>query len=154
MNEHRRQILDMLSQGKITADEAERLLAALDRSAASDSAGAGAASPATRFKYLRILVDSDNGDNNPYQGPVKVNIRVPMKLLRAGVRLAGLIPAQAREHVNEALRQKGIPFNIDQIKPDNLEDLVDQLNELTIDVDVNNKGGYGDEKVKVRVFCE
>ena len=154
MNEHRRQILEMLSQGKITADEAERLIAALDKTAPVDSTGAGSASSAARYKYLRILVDSNNGDNNPYQGPVKVNIRVPMKLLRAGVRLAGLIPAQAREHVNEALRQKGIPFNIDQIKPDNLEDLVDQLNELTIDVDVNNKSGYGDEKVKVRVFCE
>jgi hypothetical protein len=152
MNEHRRQILEMLSQGKITADEAERLIAAVDKSAASSSVAAGA-TPATRFKYLRVLVDSDNG-GNPYQGPVKVNIRVPMNLLRAGVRLAGLIPPQAREHVNEALRQKGIPFDLSQIKPDNLEDLVDQLNELTIDVDVNNKGGYGDEKVKVRVFCE
>ena len=153
MNEHRRQILEMLSQGKITADEAERLIAALDKSAASESATAGQATPATPYKYLRVLVDADSG-GNPHQGPVKVNIRVPMNLLRAGVRLAGLIPPQAREHVNEALRQKGIPFDINQIKPDNLEDLVDQLNELTIDVDVNNKGGYGEEKVKVRVFCE
>jgi hypothetical protein len=153
MNEHRRQILEMLSQGKITADEAERLIAALDKSAASESATAGQATPATRYKYLRVLVDADNG-GNPHQGPVKVNIRVPMNLLRAGVRLAGLIPPQAREHVNEALRQKGIPFDINQIKPDNLEDLVDQLNELTIDVDVNNKDGYGEDKVKVRVFCE
>ena len=153
MNEHRRQILEMLAQGKITADEAERLIAALDKSAASESATAGQATPATRYKYLRVLVDSDSG-GNPHQGPVKVNIRVPMNLLRAGVRLAGLIPPQAREHVNEALRQKGIPFDINQIKPDNLKDLVDQLNELTIDVDVNNKGGYGEDKVKVRVFCE
>ena len=30
MNENRRQILEMLAAGKITADEAERLLAALD----------------------------------------------------------------------------------------------------------------------------
>ena len=30
MNDNRRQILEMLSAGKITADEAERLLAALD----------------------------------------------------------------------------------------------------------------------------
>jgi len=75
-------------------------------------------------------------------------------VLRAGVRLAGLIPPQARDHVNEALRERGIPFDLSQIKPDNLEELVDQLNELTIDVDVNNRGGYGDEKVKVRVFCE
>jgi galactitol-specific phosphotransferase system IIB component len=74
-----------------------------------------------------------------------------MQLLRAGVRLAGLIPAQAREHVNEALREKGIPFDINQIRPDNLEELVDQLSDLTVDVDVN---GNPSEKVKVRVFCE
>ena len=153
MNEHRRQILEMLSQGKITADEAERLITALDKSATSPSTAAAAATNVTRFKYLRVLVDADNG-GNPHQGPVKVNIRVPMNLLRAGVRLAGLIPPQAREHVNEALRERGIPFDLSQIRPDNLEDLVDQLNELTIDVDVNNKAGYGDEKVKVRVFCE
>jgi len=30
MNENRRQILEMLSTGKITADEAERLIAALE----------------------------------------------------------------------------------------------------------------------------
>ena len=30
MNDNRRQILEMLAAGKITADEAERLLAALD----------------------------------------------------------------------------------------------------------------------------
>ena len=153
MNEHRRQILDMLSQGKITADEAERLIAALDNDASTASSGNGAPSTTIKAKYLRVLVDSENG-GNPYHGPVKVNIRVPMELLRAGVRLAGLIPPQAREHVNEALRERGIPFDLSQIKPDNLEELVDQLNELTIDVDVNNRGGFGDEKVKVRVFCE
>jgi hypothetical protein len=153
MNEHRRQILDMLSAGKITADEAERLLAAVEREAPAASSGKGSHSPASKAKYLRVLVDSENG-GNPYHGPIKVNIRVPMQLLRAGVRLAGLIPAQAREHVNEAMRERGIPFDLSQLKPDNLQELVDQLNDLTIDVDVDNKGGFGQEKVKVRVFCE
>ena len=150
MNEHRRQILEMLATGKITADEAERLIAALEKSDSPLSSGGGTSSPAAKPKYLRVLVDSnDSGD--PYHGPVKVNLRVPMQLLRAGVRLAGLIPAQAREHVNEALREKGIPFDINQIRPENLEELVDQLSDLTVDVDVN---GNPSEKVKVRVFCE
>ena len=153
MNEHRRQILQMLEAGQITADEAERLIRALDKSDEATSTRTTGPSPVERYKYIRVLVDSENG-GNPHQGPVKVNIRVPMRLLRAGVRLSGLIPPQAREHVNEALRQKGIPFDLSQIKPDNLEELVDALNELTIDVDVNNKNGYGNEKVKVRVFCE
>ena len=153
MNEHRRQILDMLSAGKITADEAERLLAAVERESPAASSGNGSQSPAAKAKYLRVLVDSENG-GNPYHGPIKVNIRVPMQLLRAGVRLAGLIPPQAREHVNQAMRERGIPFDLSQLKPDNLQELVDQLNDLTIDVDVDNKGGFGQEKVKVRVFCE
>ena len=99
-----------------------------------------------------MLVDADNA-GDPHQGPVKVNIRVPIQLLRAGVRLTGLIPPQARDHVNRALHERGIPFDLSQIKPDNLAELIDQLNELTIDVDVNGRG-RGDEKVKVRVFCE
>jgi len=153
MNEHRRQILEMLSAGKITADEAERLLAALERSGSSSTNDVSGTPRAAKMKYLRVLVDSDNG-GNPHQGPVKVNIRVPMQLLRAGVRLAGLIPPQAREHVNTALREKGIPFDLSQIKPDNLEELIDHLNDLSIDVDSSNRHGYGSEKVTVKVFCE
>ena len=69
-----------------------------------------------------------------------------MQLLRAGVKLAGLIPDHARNHVNEALREKGIPFDLSQIKPENLEAVIDQLAELTVDV--------ADKDAKVRVFCE
>jgi len=37
MNEHRRQILQMLSESKISADEAERLIAALEEPVAGSS---------------------------------------------------------------------------------------------------------------------
>jgi hypothetical protein len=144
MNEHRREILDMLATGKITADEAERLIAALDK---GQSLGAVAATTEPgakpRPKYLRVLVESEDMDED---GPVKVNVRVPMQLLRAGVRLASLIPAAARDHVNEALRDQGMAVDLSQIKPENLEEMIDQLNELTVDVDQKSN--------KVRVFCE
>jgi len=42
MNENRRQILEMLAAGKITADEAERLLAALDPAGSSGEFGGSA----------------------------------------------------------------------------------------------------------------
>ena len=138
MNDNRRQILDMLAQGKITAGEAERLIAALERG----GVGATAMSETDKVKYLRVLVDTID----PMAGPTKVNVRVPMQLLRAGVRLTGVIPASAREEVNNALRKEGIPFDINNLTPQNLEELVEQLRELT--VDVNN------ENTKVRVFCE
>jgi hypothetical protein len=136
MNDNRRQILDMLAQGKVTAGEAERLIAALERT------GATAMTDSDKVKYLRVLVDT----NDPHDGPTKVNVRVPMQLLRAGVRLTGVIPASAREEVNNALRKEGIAFDINNVTPQNLEELVEQLRELTVDVD--------NENTKVRVFCE
>src|ERR1700753_3090117 len=102
MSDNRRQILDMLADGKITAAEAEALLAALDRNAA----GATLMTPADQVKYLRVLVDTVD----PIDGPTKVNVRVPMQLLRAGVRLTGVIPPRARDEVNKALAKEGIPF--------------------------------------------
>jgi hypothetical protein len=142
MNENRRKILDMLSTGQITTDEAERLIAALDKDQPNAYPGNGS-EPRSKAKarYVRVLVD----DNGKGTGP-KVNIRVPMQLLRSGVKLASLIPEVARTHVNQALREQGIPFDLGQIKPENLEEVIDQLDDLTVDVD--------DKDVKVRVFCE
>lgn len=150
MNEHRRQILQMLSEGKITADEAERLIAAVEQQTSSfSSADSGSSTTVKpRPKYLRVVVDSE--DDGGHDGPTKVNVRVPMQLLRAGVRLAGLIPAQALHRANDAMHAKGVPIDLTQIKPENLEELVEQLNDLTVDVD--QKDAYA--KVKVRVFCE
>ena len=148
MSEHRRQILQMLAEGKITADEAERLMAAAEQpspagSSQSDS-GPGTKNPP---KYLRVQVDSDDtGSNSAGEGPTRVNVRVPMQLLRAGVRLTGIIPARAREQVNHALLKEGIAFDINNLTPQNLEEMVEHLRALTVDVD--------NEYAKVRVFCE
>jgi hypothetical protein len=149
MNEHRRQILQMLSEGKITADEAERLISALEQPAAGVSSEQGSTSAGkNRPKYLRVQIDSE--DNGGHPGPTKVNVRVPMQLLRAGVKLAYLMPAAALQRANLAMHEKGIPVDLTQIKPDDLEDLVEHLNDLTVDVNQNDANA----KVKVRVFCE
>ena len=142
MNENRRQILDLLAAGKVTADEAERLLVALE-DPASEANDAGEPQPKTKAKYLRVLVEA-----NQKGGPATVNVRVPIQLLRAGVRLASLIPAQAHEHLDEALSRHGVPLTLSQIKPENLEELIDHLEDLTVDVDAQ------ENQAKVRVFCE
>jgi SHOCT-like protein len=149
MNEHRRQILQMLSEGKISADEAERLIAAMEAPASpssSDIGSSGAGKP--RPKYLRVVVDSE--EDGGHEGPTKVNVRVPMQLLRAGVRLAGLIPAPALRRANDAMQEQGLAIDLTQIKPENLEELVEHLNDLTVDVDQKD----ANTKVKVRVYCE
>ncbi len=148
MSEHRRQILQMLAENKITADEAERLISACEQSTATPPVSAGEPEAKNRPKYLRVQVDSE--DEGAHDGPTKVNVRVPMQLLRAGVRLAGLIPASALRQANNAMHEHGIPIDLSQIKPENLEDLVEQLSDLTVDVDQKD----ATTKVKVRVFCE
>jgi hypothetical protein len=150
MNEHRRQILEMLAIGKISADEAERLITALENpSSSATSSGSGSSHAIKpRPKYLRVVVDSEDGGG--HDGPTKVNVRVPMQLLRAGVRLASLIPAPALRRANDAMQEQGVPIDLTQIKPENLEELVEHLNDLTVDVDQKD----ANTKVKVRVFCE
>jgi hypothetical protein len=152
MNENRRQILEMLAAGKITADEAERLLTAVEAAPAA-TAGEHAGSVAgaavkTRAKYLRVLVEAPQ-EMTGLKGPTSVNVRVPMQLLRAGVRLASLIPAQAHKQFDEALNRHGVPLTLSQIKPENLEELIDHLEDLTVDVNTTDEG-----TTKVRVFCE
>ena len=146
MSENRKQILQMLADGLVTADEADQLLTAAERGAkpAEAATSDGTARPNARPKYLRVLVESEDG--GPGDKPTKVNVRVPMQLLRAGVRLSSLIPQPARDKANAALQEQGIPFDLNQLKPENLEDLIEQLGELTVDVE--------EEKSKVRVFCE
>jgi hypothetical protein len=138
MSEDRRRILSMLAEGKITTEEAERLLSAMDRTAPSSAA----ASSGPR-RYLRFEVDANDDGRG---APTRVNIRVPMNLLRAGVRLASVIPPVAREKVNAAMARNGVPFDVDQLRPENLEALVEQLGDFIVDVD--------DKDAKVRVYCE
>src|ERR1700727_1004442 len=104
-NDDRRKILEMLAAGKITADEAERLLSAMEK-AAADSGEESTGRPRPKPKYVRVLVEDERD-----KGPVKVNVRVPIQLLRAAVKLASLIPPEARDRVNGHLRPEGIPFD-------------------------------------------
>lgn len=66
------------------------------------------------------------------------------------MKLAYLIPAATLEKANLAMHDKGLPLDLTQIKPENVEELIEQLNDLTVDVGQNE----AHSKVKVRVFCE
>jgi len=140
MNEERKRILNMLARNKITAEEAEALLDALSPPPATGGADGGV--PGADPRYLRVVVESDADGHAD-----KVNVRVPFQLLRAGVRLAALLPAAAHGPVNKALQQRGIDIDVSRLKPEDFENLVQHLRDLTVDVE----GAHGE---KVRVFCE
>ena len=140
MNEQRKAILDMLAEGKINAQEAEQLIAALEPDQPRDAVTVQGRSGG-KAKYLRVMVDAmENGE------PGRVNVRVPLQLLRAGVQLAALIPPQALTRVNVKLTDSGVPFDLTQLKPEQLDALIDHLDEMTVEIDHTD--------AKVRVFCE
>ena len=142
MKEERRKILDMLSEGKISVDEAEKLLAAItpDEAGLKQSDEESLAEAKFPYKYLRVQVVPSSGS-----GGEKVNIRVPLKLIRAGLKWAAFMPKDVQGKVDNALSEKGINMDFSSIKPEDLDEIVANLKDLTIDVE-------GKETVKI--FCE
>jgi hypothetical protein len=78
-------------------------------------------------------VNSEDGD--------KVNVRVPLTLVRAGIKLRAVMP----EHAREKLEANG--FDLGHLNGMEGDELVSALRELNVDVD-SAKGET------VRIFCE
>ena len=146
MSENKKKILEMLAKNKISADEAYRLLSVIESGESGrESTGKTATAVKEKAKYLRVTVLPDAEHENS-KNVDRVNVRVPMSLIRAGIKLTSLIPPEARDKVNGALREKGIDFDVRNVKPEDLEELIEALSDLEVDV-VSAKG----EKVKVFV---
>jgi hypothetical protein len=131
----------MLAQGKITVTEAEQLIGALGVSpgrASADHEG----DPA-RSRYLRVAVHKAASERRPEKD---VSIRVPLSLVRSGMRLGAMIPGAAGERITERLREKGLDIDLAKLDPAHLETMLKNLGELTIDVDQG--------KAQVRITCE
>ncbi len=144
MSQETKKILEMVASGQLSVDDAEKLADKfLDKLRGSNTtsnaaapapaptAGASAARPGVQF--LRVTVDQPDRD--------QVNIRVPLGILRTGMKLLGVLPLQ----VAEKLVEKGI--DLSALRDLKGGELVDQLKDLHVDVDSKN----GE---KVRIFCE
>ncbi len=134
MSENNRRVLQMLSEGKVSVDEAERLIALVD-----EQPEATAAVPRTgTARYLRVTIHSD--------GEEHVDVRVPLALIKAGVKLHTLLPEQAATGINTALRDHGLDIDIGNLRTEDLEELIDALSEIEVNIQ--------DGEDKVRVHCE
>jgi hypothetical protein len=139
MDESRKKILEMLSEGKINVEEATALLEKVSaapqpsQSALTEDGDAGSTAASGSPRFLRVVVDSSQGD--------KVNVRVPLSLIRTGIKLGALMPKDAADAVSEH------GFDLSALANLDTDELLEALRELTVDVDSAN----GD---KVRVFAE
>jgi Asp-tRNA(Asn)/Glu-tRNA(Gln) amidotransferase B subunit len=139
MNQERKRILDMLGEGKISASEAEELLDALGKTEANPGESVEVRPKSTKnVKFMYVKVLSAQQDN--------VDVRVPLGLIRAGMRFTALIPPLAMEHINRSLKENGVAMDLTNFKPDDIEELIANLAEMEVNVKSNN----GDI---VKVYC-
>jgi hypothetical protein len=137
MSVETKKILEMLAAGKITSEDAERLLDKLTllKDQPEDKtveAATGLPKSGAAQKYLRIVVTRDHGR--------EVNMRVPLSFLRSGVQLAGVLPLGLAEKLNE----HGFDVNAFSHMPSaQLNETLSALN-MNIDTDGNH----------VHIFCE
>lgn len=143
MSAETKQVLEMLREGKISTEDAEKLLDRLSGPASQGGTPSRAAGPAGKTgespaagsrgqRFLRILVERPGHDH--------VNMRVPLALARVSSLLA-LIPPR----VTERLAEQGIDLTgFTALQGEQLADALEQTN---IDIDRGNGK-------KVRIFCE
>jgi hypothetical protein len=134
MSEDTRKVLEMLADGKIGIQEAEQLLQAV-------------ATPISRTeerkepRYFRILVNKPARDGKKAEN---VNIKVPMTVVRGGLRLGALFPGMLGK--KKIQLDNGTELDLSKIHYTDLEAMIKDIGELTVDVD-------GDD-AQVRIRCE
>ncbi len=139
-----RRVLQLLAQGKITVDDADALLRALQRddaAPADDAAGPGASGDASP-KWIRFTIEKQR-DGQP---PKTFTIRTPIAAARSGLKLGAMFKRFASQPFAERLRQEGIDVDFSKLDVSQLDTLFAEMNEMEMDVD----GG----RTKIRLRCE
>ncbi len=125
MSEERQLVLSTLKKGKISTEEADKLLANLEEP--KESSKSNGNNTLTK-KFLRIRV-TDSGDT-------KVNINIPIALAEVGLKM---VP-------KEKLNVKGQEISIDNI----LELIEEGTEGELVNVDIYDKG----KETKVRIYID
>ena len=149
MNDDKKRILKMLSQGKISVDEAERLLKAIDETPVSDTSHHSSSTTdeiKKKPKYLYVKVESEGKSENGEDENEQVNIRIPLGLVRAGIKLGSIIPESVKAKVNANFSDKGIDLDLNNLKGQDIEEVLSLFSDINIDV----SGG----KETVKIYCE
>ena len=146
-----RRILDMLSQGKISVDEADRLLKAMSADPPAGNAAAAPSTDTTRARWIRINIHKPAKDDG--HRPKDVNIRVPIAVVKGGMRLGALIGTFAGEKAARRMKAQGLDIDLAKINSDlsqmngpEFDEFLRSLHDTNIEID--------DGKAQVRITAE
>ena len=143
MSDDRRRILELVADGKITVDEAQQLLQALD---SSNGASPGAAAEEGKPSKLRWVLINVHKTAKEGKQDKDVNIRVPIAVIKSGMRLGALIPGMAGDQVASRLREKGLDVDFSKLDAASIETMLRALGETNIEIESGRS--------QVRITCE
>ncbi len=119
--EERKLVLEMLADGKINVEDAQRLLDKLQDIEGSKPQAARSKPAGTRPKHIRIQTTSDSGDD-------ELNLRIPLGLVRAGLALESFFPSW----IHSKIIVGSSDFDMTKLDSDYLRENLDEL-DLTFD---------------------
>src|SRR5690348_15188978 len=108
MSDERRRVLELLAQGKITVDEADRLMHAVDPRGDDRAAREPGAPP--RWVRIQVLKAAKEG-----REAKDVNIRVPIAVVKGGMRLGAIIATFAGGKAAQQMKDRGIDLDLSKI---------------------------------------
>jgi hypothetical protein len=142
MSADSRRILELLAEGKITVDEAAKLLSALRSDETAKAIGAPAtAAERPAPQYLHIVAGAKTADAQEH-----LRIKIPLSLLRAGAKLRAFVPPEAREEITEKLRAKGLEVDPFDMTGAEIDDFLRALADFELEA--------GDEEGRLRLYVE
>jgi hypothetical protein len=152
MSDETRRVLDLLAQGKVTVDEADRLITALSADRPAETAAADPAPDGKpRARWFRINIHKPARDDA--HQPKDVNIRVPIAVVKGGMRLGAIIATFAGEKAAQRMKERGLDLDLSTINGDlsrmngaEFDTFLKSLDDMNIEID--------DGRSQVRVTAE
>jgi hypothetical protein len=141
MSDDRRRILDLVAQGKITVDEADELMRALDARRGSAARAEDRDASTLRWVLIHVHQTAKEGKHDK-----DVNIRVPISVIKSGMRLGALIPGLAGDQVASRLREKGLDVDFSKLDAASIDTVLRALGETNIEIESG--------RAQVRITCE
>ena len=144
MSAETKKIMELLAAGKISPEDAERLLDKLTGAASSSEQSssqtpgtaantAGGVGGSRRPRFIRVQVERPGREG--------VNVRVPLSCARGGRHWMAFLPTR----VAEKLQEHGIDFgSLDAMSDEDFQKAMERIN-----VDIEGRSGR-----KVRIFAE
>ena len=133
-NNDRRKVLEMVASGTISVTEADQLM---------NTAGFAGSDAARKRepKFLRLVVEA----KPETQRDRKIDIRLPLGLLRNGIQIARCLPTR-KKGMTIALGTHSLAVDLNGVDPQNAGEFIHLFKDLTTDIDKKDE--------TLRLFCE